>query len=63
MKKVKFWKNKLDSVGNSRENIEIVVKLDTSPSIVKIVQTAKVEIMLKELEQIIACTAASRAMT
>jgi hypothetical protein len=63
MKKVKYWKNKLDSVGNSRENIEIVVKLDTSPSIVKIVQTAKVEIMLKELEQIIACTAASRAMT
>jgi hypothetical protein len=63
MKKITFWKNKLDSVGNSRENIKIVFKLDTSPSIVRIIQTAMVEIMLTELEQIIAHTAASRAMT
>jgi hypothetical protein len=32
MRKVRFWKNKLYSVGNSRENVKSVVKLGTRKS-------------------------------
>jgi hypothetical protein len=47
-------KNKLNSVGNLRENVEIMVKLGTSHSNERIVQTTMVEITETELEQIFA---------
>jgi hypothetical protein len=69
MRKVKSWKNKLYSVVNLKENVEIVVRLDTSHSSARIVQT----IMLKitetepepepEPEQIFVHTVANRTMT
>jgi Fe2+ transport system protein B len=63
MRKVKYWKNKLYSVVNLKENVEIVVKLVTSHFSARIVQTTMVEITETEPEQIFARTVASRAMT
>jgi hypothetical protein len=60
---VKSWKNKLYSVVNSKENVEIVVKLVTNHSSASIVLHTMVEITETELEQIFACTVANRAMT
>jgi hypothetical protein len=44
MRKVKSWKNKIYSVVNSKENIEIVGKLVTSHSSARIVLLTMVEI-------------------
>jgi Fe2+ transport system protein B len=63
MRKVKSWKNKLYSVVNLKENVEIVVKLVTSHSSARIVLLTMVEIKETELEQIFACNMANRAMT
>jgi hypothetical protein len=63
MRKVKFKKNKLYSVVNLKENVEIVVKFCTSHSSARIVQSTMVEITDTEPERIFACTVANRAMT
>jgi hypothetical protein len=62
MRKVKSWKNKLYSVVNLKENVEIVIKLDTSHSSTRIVQTTMVEITETELEQILAYIVANWAI-
>jgi hypothetical protein len=62
MRKVKSWKYKLYSVVNLKENVEIVVKLGTSHSSARIVQTIMVEITETEPEQIFGLTVANRAM-
>jgi hypothetical protein len=60
---VKSWKNKLYSVVNLKENVEIVGNLVTSHSSARIVLLKMVEITETELEQTFARTVANRAMT
>jgi hypothetical protein len=60
---VKSWKNKLYSVVNLKENVEIMVKLGTSHSSARIVLLTMVEITETEPEQIFARTVVNRAMT
>jgi hypothetical protein len=50
-------------VGDLRENVKIVVQLDTMHSSVRIVQATMAEIAVTKLEQIIAHTVASWGMT
>jgi flagellar biosynthesis protein FlhB len=59
MWKVKFWKNKLYSTVNLKENVKIVVKLGTS-SIARIVRNTMVEITETDSEQIFDCTVAKK---
>jgi hypothetical protein len=56
---MKFWKKKFYSVDNSSENVNIVVKLGTSHSSARIVQTTMVEITETELNYIFARTVAN----
>jgi hypothetical protein len=63
MRKVNSWKNKLYSVFDLKENVEIVVKLGTSHFSARIVSITMVEITETEPEQIFARTVAIWAMT
>jgi hypothetical protein len=63
MRKVKSWKNKLYSVDNPKENVEIVIKLGTRHFSSRTVQTTMLEITETEPEQIFAYTAGNWAMT
>jgi hypothetical protein len=57
-----FWKNKLYSVVNSKENVEIVVKLGTSHFNARTIQTKMVEIAETELGEKFAHPVAHQAM-
>jgi hypothetical protein len=64
MRKVKSWKNKLYSMVNLKENVEIVAKLGTSHFSARIVRTTMVEKTETETEPEIffACTVANWAI-
>jgi hypothetical protein len=62
MKKFKFWKIKVYSVPNSKENVKIAVKSDTTHFSASIVLITMVEIIVTRLEVVIARTVASRTM-